>query len=406
MTCSCLDARKRPDGRASTGRLFRIHRKIDSPGCFALYRGRVSRLRERGWDVLVCLLVLAVLFEVLTSNQDVPLALSVPVGLAMTVPLLWGQRTPVPVAALVMGAWVVQSLAGDWELEPQSELLPVCLTFWCLGAYVPKHLGRWAVVGAFVALVVHQYEDVIVLGPLMAGVFAGGRLMQSREQLAAALQAERAHAERYAVAEERARIARELHDVVGHAIAVMTVQAGAERISLGETLPETTRVLEQIEVTGRQTLQEMRRLLGVLRAEEDEAFLSPQPGLDPVDALAERVARSGVRVDVRVEGEPVPLPPGVDISAYRIVQEALTNVLKHAAASAAEIRIAHADRAVEIEVTDNGSARPPASGAAAGGHGLTGMRERVELYGGSLEAGPRVDGGWRLLARLPKDAEA
>jgi signal transduction histidine kinase len=282
----------------------------------------------------------------------------------------------------------------------------VCLTFWCLGAYVPKHLGRWAVVGAFVALVVHQYEDVIVLGPLMAGVFAGGRLMQSREQLAAALQAERAHAERYAVAEERARIARELHDVVGHAIAVLTVQAGAERISLGETLPETTRVLEQIEVTGRQTLQEMRRLLGVLRAEEDEAFLSPQPGLDQVDALAERVARSGVRVDVRVEGEPVPLPPGVDISAYRIVQEALTNVLKHAAASAAEIRIAHADRAVEIEVTDNGSARPLASGAAAGGHGLTGMRERVELYGGSLEAGPRVDGGWRLLARLPKDAEA
>jgi signal transduction histidine kinase len=350
--------------------------------------------------------VVAVLFEVLTTDVDVPLELSVPIGLAMTVPLLWGQRRPLPVAVVVLGAWLVQKFAGDWELEPQSELLPVCLVFWSLGAYVPRRTGRWAFGVAFVALVAHQPDDAIVMGPLMAGVYGAGRLMQSREQLAAALQQERAQAERYAVAEERARIARELHDVVGHSIAMMTVQAGAERMALADDRPETSRVLGQIEATGRQTLQEMRRMLGLLRS-DDTADFTPQPGLAQVDALAERMARSGLEVDVHVEGEPGPVSPGVDISAYRIVQEALTNVLKHADAVRATVRVQHGDGGLEIEVTDDGTAQPtrgtsPGNGQ---GHGLTGMRERVALYGGSLEAGPAPAGGWRLVARLPKEVE-
>lgn len=350
-------------------------------------------------------LVVAVLFEVLTTNQDVPLELSVPVGLAMTVPLLWGQRRPVLVAAVVLGAWLAQGLAGDWEQEPQSALLPVCLVFWCLGAYVLQRPGRWAFAVAFVALVLHQPDDAIVLGPLMAGVFAAGRLMQSREQLAAALQQERAQAERYAVAEERARIARELHDVVGHAIAMMTVQAGAERMALGDARPETSRVLSQIEVTGRQTLQEMRRMLGLLRSDDPVDF-TPQPGLAQIDALAERMGRSGLTVDVQVDGDPEDVSPGVDISAYRIVQEALTNVLKHADASRATVRIAHRDGGVEIAVADDGTGQPAThAGQDAGrGHGLAGMRERVGLYGGSLEAGPAPAGGWRVVARLPREA--
>ncbi len=344
-------------------------------------------------------LVVAVLFEVLTTDQDVPLELSVPVGLAMTVPLLWAQRRPVPVAAVVLGAWLTQGFAGDWEQEPQSTLLPVCLVFWCVGAYVPQRPGRWAFAAAFVALVVHQPDDAIVLGPLMAGVFAAGRLMQSREQLAAALQQERAQAERYAVAEERARIARELHDVVGHSIAMMTVQAGAERLALGDARPETSRVLSQIELTGRQTLQEMRRMLGLLRSDDSVDF-TPQPGVAQIDALAERMGSSGLTVDVRVDGDPDNVSPGVDISAYRIVQEALTNVLKHADASRATVHIAHRDGGVEIAVTDDGTGHP----ASPGGHGLTGMRERVGLYGGSLEAGPAPGGGWRVVARLPREA--
>jgi signal transduction histidine kinase len=365
----------------------------------------VTSLRQRSWDALVLVLVVSVLLEVLATNQDVPLEFSVPVGLAMTVPLLWGQRQPLVVATVVLGAWVAQSLAGDWQLEPQAELLPVCVVFWCLGA----HLGRRSAYGglafALGALVVHQYDDVIVLGPLVVGVFAAGRLMQSREQLAAALQQERAQAERYAVAEERARLARELHDVVGHSIAMMTVQAGAERLALGVARPETSRVLNQIEVTGRQTLEEMRRLLGVLRMPGEDVDYMPQPGLAQLDALAVRLGQSGLEVSVRVSGDPGVLSPGVDISAYRIVQEALTNVLKHADATRAAVRVAHGDGGVEIEVTDDGAGPVRGqSGAAAGsGHGLAGMRERVALYGGSLTSGPGPSGGWCLVARLPRE---
>ena len=362
----------------------------------------MDAVRTRAWDVLVLVLVVAVIFEVVTTDQDVPLALSVPVGLAMTVPLLWGQRRPIAVATVVLGAWVLQSLAGDWSLEPQSEILPVCLVFWALGAYLGRRDATWAFVGAFFALVVHQPDDVIVLGPLMAGVFAAGRLMQSREQLARALEEERAHAERYAVAEERARIARELHDVVGHSISLMTIQAGAERLSLGDDRPATAQVLGQIEQVGRQAMQEMRRLLGVLRVDDDDGgALTPHPGLGQLESLAERMNRTGLEVQVRVEGEPRPVSPGVDISAYRIVQEALTNVLKHADATKATVCVRHEPKGIELEVSDDGSAtdgmhvRP--------GQGLTGMRERVALYGGSLEAGAGRDGGWRLAARMPRE---
>ncbi|MGB9013225.1 MAG: sensor histidine kinase [Aeromicrobium sp.] len=364
-------------------------------------------VRARAWDVLVLVLVVGVLTEVLGSDQDVPLQLSVPVGLAMTVPLLWGQRAPIRVAAMVLGAAVVQSLAGEWRLQPQSELLPMCLVFWSLGAYVCGRTRRWAFVAALAALVVTVTDDIIVMGPLMVGVHAAGRLMQYREELAAALQEERAHAERYAVAEERARIARELHDVVGHAIALMTVQAGAERIALADVRPETSRALAQIEVTGRQALQEMRRMLGLLRSDESVDF-TPQPGLGQVGALAERVVRLGVHVEVQNEGETGAVSPGIDISAYRIVQESLTNVLKHAEATRVIVRLHHDGEALVIEVIDDGRAslrevgRPARS--AADGHGLAGLRERVAVYGGSLEAGPVPSGGWRVAARLPTSA--
>lgn len=364
----------------------------------------MTTIRARAWDALVLVLVVAVLSEVLTTDQDVPLALSVPAGLAMTVPLLWGQRRPLIVVAVVLGSWLGQELAGDWDQPPQSTLLPVCVAFWCLGAYVTGRAVWWGFAVAILALVLHRPDDAVVLGPLMAGVFAAGRLMQSREQLAAALQLERAQAERYAVAEERARIARELHDVVGHAIAVMTVQAGAERLALGTARPETSKVLTQIEHTGRQTLQEMRRLLGVLRTPEDDADVAPQPGLAQLDSLVDRMGRAGLRVDLEVTGEPGPVSPGVDISAYRVVQEALTNVLKHADSHRASVRVRHDGGVIEIEVTDDGV---PRSAAPVGqGHGLTGMRERVALYSGSLEAGPGPAGGWRLFARLPREPKA
>jgi signal transduction histidine kinase len=361
----------------------------------------MSLVRRRAWDTFVLVTVVLVLFDVLVSDQDVPLALSVPVGLAMSTSILWGQRRPALVATIVLGAWVGQALAGDWELEPQSELLPVALVFWALGAYLPRRQAFWSFMAAIVALVVHEPGDVVVMGPLMSGVFAAGRLMQSREQLARALEEERGHAERYAVAEERARIARELHDVVGHAVSLMTIQAGAERLALADERPETSAALEQIELTGRRTMQEMRRLLGVLRTPEEQADLSPRPGVAQLDDLAARLSSTGLAVDVTVEGEPRLMSPGVDVSVYRIAQEALTNVLKHADARRAQVRVVHEPSTVRIEVTDDGAS----SSKPGEGYGLTGMRERVAVYGGSLEAGPSPGGGWRLVAVLPREPE-
>lgn len=350
-------------------------------------------------------LVVGVLLEVLASDQDVPLALAVPVGLAMTVPLLWGQRQPVLVAVVVLGAWLLQAYAGDWELEPQSALLPVCLVFWSLGAQLGRTPAAWACGLGLAALVLHQPDDAIVLVPLMAGVFAGGRLMRSRELLARELAAERAQAERYAVAAERARIARELHDVVGHAVSLMTVQAGAERLTLERSAaparPETAQVLGQIEQTGRRTMQEMRRMLDVLRAADPETDLAPQPGLAGLDQLVAQFRATGLEVTVRAEGAPAELSPGADISAYRIVQQALTNVLQHAGAERATVSVVHRPTEVEIAVEDDGIGR---TAQQRHGHGITGMRERVTLFGGTLEAGPGAAGGWRVVARLPREA--
>ncbi len=373
-------------------------------GFGARMRGILAAIRAhpRAWDVgLAVALGLLIVDEVLASDQDVPLRLALPVALAMTVPLAWRRGAPVPAAVVVLTAFALQGVAGDWDLEPQSELLAVGVAFFALGAHAPDPWSARGFAVAFAALILHEPGDLVVQGPLMAGVFAAGRLLRSRTELADALARDRAEGERQAVAEERVRIARELHDVVAHSISLMTVQAGAERLALGGERPQTTEALSQIEHTGRQALAEMRRLLGMLRDPGEEVDFAPQPGLAELDALAARVTRAGLRVSLRIEGEAAPVSPGVDISAYRIVQEGLTNALKHARASRADVRVVHRVDAVELEVADDGAG---AAGAANGsGHGLTGMRERVALYGGTLEAGPHEGRGWVLRARLPRE---
>jgi signal transduction histidine kinase len=205
---------------------------------------------------------------------------------------------------------------------------------------------------------------------------------------------------RAAAAEERARIAREMHDVVAHSISVMVVQAGAAEAMLDSDPERARRPLAAVQETGRGALTELRRMLGVLREMADEgAALAPQPGLAGLDELARQVREAGLPVSVRVEGEPRPLPPGIDLSAYRIVQEGLTNALKHAGPATAEVVVRYGRQDLELEVRDDGPGRgAPANG---GGHGLLGMRERVALYGGELAAGPRPGGGFALTARLP-----
>jgi signal transduction histidine kinase len=199
-----------------------------------------------------------------------------------------------------------------------------------------------------------------------------------------------------AVLEERARIARELHDLVAHNVSVMVVQAGAERHALAPEQAATRDTLQSIESTGRQALVEARRLLGMLRREGEDGELQPQPGLARLGELIGQVSRAGLPVELTTEGEPVALPPGIDLCAYRIVQEALTNSLKHAGPARASVAVRYAPRTLELEVRDTGAGAP----AGGGGHGLVGMRERVALYGGELEAGP-CDGGFGVRARLP-----
>jgi signal transduction histidine kinase len=206
---------------------------------------------------------------------------------------------------------------------------------------------------------------------------------------------------RRAVVEERLRIARELHDVVAHALSVIAVQAGAGRM-VGEESPSTAReALASIETASRSALGEMRRLLMVLRSDEGEVeALVPSPGLSELEGLVAATVRSGLPVEVRIHGDRVVLPAGVDLAAYRIVQEALTNVRKHAHARRASVVISYDPGELGIEVVDDGVG-PCANGRLGAGHGLVGMRERAALYGGTLETGPGPRGGFRVTARIP-----
>jgi signal transduction histidine kinase len=201
-----------------------------------------------------------------------------------------------------------------------------------------------------------------------------------------------------AVAEERQRIARELHDVVAHSVSVMTVQAGAVRRLLHPDQERERLALETIEATGREALTEMRRLVGLLRDQSATPDFAPQPSMRSLDVLLGTVRESGLPVDLVVEGTAVELPPGVDLAAYRVVQEALTNALKYAGPARACVTVRWKRGELELEVTNDGSSEPGGDG---GGHGLVGLRERVSLVGGSIESGPREDGGFVVKAHLP-----
>jgi signal transduction histidine kinase len=244
-------------------------------------------------------------------------------------------------------------------------------------------------------------SDLVALALFFVGPWWVGRLVRQRtrqaEELVLLAERERERETKAAAEEERARIARELHDVVSHSISVIAVQAQAVRRRLG---PEHVREIDDlraVETTARDAMAEMRRLFGVLRADGEPASLAPQPGLDQLDRLVEQTRAAGLDVTVSVVGEPQPLPPGVDLAAYRVVQEALTNSRRHSGGSRASVAIRYEPSHLELTVEDDGR-RPAAVNG--GGHGLRGMRERVALYGGELETGRRDDGGFRVRARL------
>ena len=288
--------------------------------------------------------------------------------------------------------------------------LATVLVAWPCGMYA---LAVWTTRRQFVIGLLAYVVPAIVLSPFSAhGVSSGlqftvsstvvillvRRVIRDRERRADIAERERDLAAREAVVEERARIARELHDAIAHNVSMMVVQAGAERRVLGDERPSTREVLETVEQIGRGALTEMRRLVGMLRSDSSDP-LAPQPGLGDLQTLVTQVREAGLPVDLRVEGERRELPVGIELSAYRIVQEALTNALKHAGDAHATVLVRYGTDSLELEIVDDGAGA--AAGVPSGGHGLVGMRERVALYGGRLDAGRRPSGGFAIRVLLP-----
>jgi signal transduction histidine kinase len=389
-------------------------RKPRAGGCTV---ATVTRRRLIDIGLPLVLAAIAALEVVTSSAIDVPWPIGTLLALGTTVPLLWRRRAPLPVLLVVLASLAIADAGYDVANNAFSPFAGALLAVYASGAYTTRRDGRLAaaLIGATaVVMAITIGEDVVgdsaYIGGILLAVWGAATVVRSRQELAGALAArtvelehEREENARLAVAEERARIARELHDVVAHNVSIMVVQAGAERRAIGAERPATTEALATIEVTGRAALAEMRRLLGMLRRSDDDLALAPQPSLRHIDELVEQVREAGMPVDLRIEGEPRPIAPGVDLSAYRIVQEALTNALKHAGPASARVTVRYGDTALDVEIADDGEGAPAGGGHEANGdgHGLVGMRERVALFGGDLATGRRRGGGYAVRARLP-----
>lgn len=314
--------------------------------------------------------------------------------LLMGAPLVLRRRAPLVMWLAIWAVIALQYLIT--RHAPQGlELFVPFIGGYSLGAHTS--LRRSAVGLAIAAIMILSARQGYSLG-LVFAFWLAGVLVHARRRgasLAAKNTALQREAEQAAAA-ERTRIARELHDIVAHHLSVIVLQAAGARAS-GNAGDAT---LEKIENSGRQALAETRRLLGVLRDPDEQTGLAPQPGIGELDALAASVRDSGVAVNLVISGDRSAVPAAVDVSVYRIVQEALTNVLKHAGRARTEVTVGCANDAVTIEVTDDG-AKQSANGALTGGHGLAGMRERVAIFGGEVCAGPRSGGGFAVHARLP-----
>jgi signal transduction histidine kinase len=351
-------------------------------------------------------------------------------GLLLLLMILLGLSVPVvfrrtyPVQAFAVAA-VAAALQVTFITRPLGTDLSLLILLYTLAAYRPRRLslpGLWVcLLGAFVAVARWvPAQTGLVQKVLLAGViFSGtalvawvlGDSMQYRrayltslEDRAARLERERDAQAQIATAAERARIARELHDVIAHNVSVMVVQADGASYALRSEPERTAQALTAISQTGRQALNEMRRLLGVLRSDGEQADLAPVPGLDELRELLDQAREAGMSVSLTLEGPVRPLPEGAELAAYRVVQESLTNTRKHGGlGAAAAVTLRYEPNGLLLEVTDDGlgALGPAADGP---GHGLTGMRERIEMYGGTVEAGPLPAGGYQVTAWLPDGA--
>jgi signal transduction histidine kinase len=356
-------------------------------GIFILVDASLVDLDARKWFILLA----AGAAVALLGTRDLPFAAPLLAALAIT-------------GMVLVDAASAESLASPF-------VIAVLFIPWCIGSYNDRSraIVGLVVMEALLAWVNSRFGnhagDYFWIGLFAAIAWSAGFVLNRRSaharslaERAARLEVERIESAQLAVAEERQRIARELHDVIAHSVSVMTVQAGAVRRLLLPEQEKERQALETVEATGRQALTEMRRLVGLLKEQSVMPEYAPQPGMEGLGELLERVRESGLPVDLVVRGTPFRLAPGVDLAAYRVVQEALTNALKYAGPARAWVTVDWGESQLELEIANDG--RGNGSGHD-GGHGLTGMRERVSLYGGELESGGREGGGFVVRARLP-----
>ena len=388
------------------------------------YVRRVSRIRyvarEYWFELLIAFLAIAGMLELVVGRDSPgapPTTLWIAIPSVGVLVLLLLARRRFPFAAPT-GYWLLAAAIsfGDGVLLAfvgSLSIVGLASAFLLGNLRNPLKAGAGLIIVLVgIVIVVHNIpgetvSDLVFIPLRFVVAWVAGYALRERaeqaeaaEMRAALAEQERDAAARIAVAEERARIARELHDIVAHAMSVMVLQVGAVRHKLPQVLEEDREALGRVERAGRTALVEMRRLLGAMRRDGDGLDLAPQPGLDGLDSLLEDVGRAGLPAELHVEGDPFELPRAIDLSAYRIVQEGLTNSLKHANATRADVTVRYRDDELGIEVVDNGAGVATSDGL---GHGLVGIRERVKIYGGDMNAGTAPEGGFVLSARLPID---
>jgi signal transduction histidine kinase len=377
---------------------------------------RNPRVQGTGDAVLAAFMAVSSVVPVLGGDPSWgrPRALGVALGLLSTVPVAWRARRPLTMTAIVLGANGACIYAAAPHQAAFQPFVALTLTGYSVGSRAEGRRALWvpplllaASAPVFLAARLHGQDSGNIIPSVvwLVAAWATGRTVRSWRHKNAALElANRELAEQRelqaqaAVAVERGRIARELHDVVAHNVSMMVVQAGAAARVLHGEQPDVRNALDVIAATGRETVDEMRTLLGVLRSDDGPAALRPQPGLADLEQLVGGVREAGLPVTLQIEGTPRPLPPALDLSAFRIVQEALTNTLKHAGPARAEVTVRYEDGLVTLEIADTGRGPRDDRGT---GHGLVGMRERAAMLDGELEAAQADGGGFSVRARLP-----
>jgi signal transduction histidine kinase len=369
---------------------------------------RVPRRPTRGDLILVAVFVCWALLEALLENEAGPAWERALVGIGYAVPLIWRRRAPVLVMLAIAAVIVVRAFTADTADEGAMPFPALLVATFSIGAYVqrlPLSIAGGAIPIVLIALLSRSPEwegertavDYAILTFFVSGAWIAGYMIRRRALQVHAAEAAGGERARTAVSEERARIARELHDVVAHSVSIIALQAGAAE-ALVERDPASAREhIGTVRRTAHEALREMRRLLDVLR--EDEATLAPQPELREIGDLVADSRSAGLPVELDENGELRDVPAGISLAAYRIVQEALTNVRKHAGPVPTKVVVQNAGGQLRLEVANAAGEALVRDGV--GGHGLIGMRERVRLYGGTLDAGPGPDGGFVVRATLP-----